>query len=273
MGCGSSRAVIVPSDCNIKSSRNSAKGGPKATSSEKNSRGSLQADRYNNVNSQGFSITDLDEGLGKKREISASSTRTADSGISELPDENIITEHSNPNKLIEVGGSGRPKTPDLVLEGIACPRKQSGKEKRRLELQKKNSESSVPKLPPLENNSLIERPKTRGGMAFDITFCPETGNMKKAQLPKLERRKKKKKLTKEELEEKMRKATERRQQHTRKIQEKSHAFLQQYENAIQRRNIARESNNTNEKNLDNTKDDVTEIVKISENEEMDVASQ
>jgi hypothetical protein len=80
-----------------------------------------------------------------------------------------------------------------------------------LELQKKNSESSVPKLPPLGNNGLIERPKTRGGMAFDITFCPETGNMRKAQLPKLERRKKKKKLTKEELEEKMRKATERRQ--------------------------------------------------------------
>ena len=100
---------------------------------------------------------------------------------------------------------------DLVLEGVACPRKQSGKERRRLELQKKNSQSSVPKLPPLENNGLIERPKTRGGMAFDITFCPETGNMRKAQLPKLERRKKKKKLTKEELEEKMRKATERRQ--------------------------------------------------------------
>ncbi len=100
---------------------------------------------------------------------------------------------------------------DFILEGVACPRKQSGKERRRLELQKKNSESSVPKLPPLPNSSLLERPKTRGGMAFDITFCPETGNLKKAQLPKLERRKKKKKLTKEELEEKMRKATERRQ--------------------------------------------------------------
>jgi hypothetical protein len=28
-----------------------------------------------------------------------------------LPDENIITENSNPNKLIEVGGSERPGTP------------------------------------------------------------------------------------------------------------------------------------------------------------------
>ena len=100
---------------------------------------------------------------------------------------------------------------DLVLEGVACPRKQSGKERRRLELQKKDSESSVPKLPPLPNNSLPQRPQTRGGVAFDITFCPETGNMKKPQLPKLERRKKKKKLTKEELEEKMRKAEQRRQ--------------------------------------------------------------
>ena len=100
---------------------------------------------------------------------------------------------------------------DLTLEGVPCSRKQSGKEKRRLELQKRNSESSVPKFPPITNSGLVEQPKTRGGLAFDITFCPETGNMKKAQLPKLERRKKRKKLTKEELEEKMRKAAERRQ--------------------------------------------------------------
>jgi hypothetical protein len=111
MGCGSSRAVIVPSDCNIKNSRNSVKDSLKAIGSAKNSRGSLNSDKNNNVNSQGLSRAELDESLAKKREISASSTRTADSGISELPDENIITENSNPNKLIEVGGSERPGTP------------------------------------------------------------------------------------------------------------------------------------------------------------------
>ncbi|CAB3998714.1 stathmin domain-containing 1 isoform X1 [Paramuricea clavata] len=269
MGCGSSRAVIVPSDCNIKNNSKSSLD-EKKRNSAKNSDVSL---RNNNVSGQGGSATDLEERLiEKRREISASSTRTADSGISELPDENIITENTNPNKLLEHGISQRPETPDLVLEGVGCPRKQSGKE-RRLELQKKNSESSVPKLPPLTNNSLLERPKTRGGVAFDITFCPETGNMKKAQLPKLERRKKKKKLTKEELEEKMRKATERRQQHNKKIQAKSHAFVEQYENVVQRRNNAMESNNGNAGNSGNTRDDVTEIMDISGNQETDMTSQ
>ena len=97
----------------------------------------------------------------------------------------------------------------MSLEGRACPRLQSGKEKRRLE--KENSESSIPKLPPLGDGSLLQRPKTRG-VAFDIKLCPETGNIKKtpANLPRLQKRKRGKKLTKEELDEKMRRAEERR---------------------------------------------------------------
>ena len=63
------------------------------------------------------------------------------------------------------------------------------------------------------------------------------------------------------------------QQHNKKIQEKSHAFIHQYENAAQRRNNARESNNANEENLDDMKDNVTEVVKLSQNEQIDIASQ
>jgi hypothetical protein len=107
MGCGSSRAVIVPSDCNIKNSKSSLDE-KKTRISAKNSDVSL---RNHNVNVQGGSATDLDERLEKRREISASSTRTADSGISELPDENIITENTNPNKLLEHGISQRPERP------------------------------------------------------------------------------------------------------------------------------------------------------------------
>ena len=115
MGCGSSRAVIVPSDCTIKNSTNSLKENGKNKKkiiSVKSSRVSLRSDvNNNNVNSQGVSATDVDESLEKKREISASSSRTADSGISELPDENIITENSNPDRLTDVGASQRPETP------------------------------------------------------------------------------------------------------------------------------------------------------------------
>ncbi len=115
MGCGSSRAVIVPSDCSIKNSTNSLKENGKNKKkiiSVKSSRVSLRSDvNNNNVNSQGVCATDVDESLEKKREISASSSRTADSGISELPDENIITENSNPDRLTDVGASQRPETP------------------------------------------------------------------------------------------------------------------------------------------------------------------
>lgn len=102
----------MPSDCNVKKSTHSIQENCKKNSSAKNSRGSLRSDKNNNVNSPRGSATDLDENSSKRREISASSTRTTDSGISELPqDEDIVTELSNPSKLIEVRASERPDTP------------------------------------------------------------------------------------------------------------------------------------------------------------------
>lgn len=81
-------------------------------------------------------------------------------------------------------------------------------EEKRFESETKTDNGEDPVL--VDNNTLKQRSLTRGAIAFDISFFPETGNKKKAQLPKLKRRKKKT-LTKEQLEEKMRKATERRQ--------------------------------------------------------------
>ena len=102
----------MPSDCNVKKSTQSIQENSEKNSSAKNSRGSLRSDKNSNVNSPGGSATDLDVNSSKRREISASSTRTADSGISELPqDEDIVTELSNPSKLIEVRASERPDTP------------------------------------------------------------------------------------------------------------------------------------------------------------------
>ena len=118
MGCGSSRAVIVPSDTNVKNSSRNLRENPKTISS-KNSLVSLNGRDNNDVNSREGSAVDVDENLGKRREISATSTRTTDSGISELPqDEDIITENSNPNQLIHVGGTDRPDTPGKDLDDL-----------------------------------------------------------------------------------------------------------------------------------------------------------
>lgn len=59
---------------------------------------------------------------------------------------------------------------------------------------------------------VTERPQSRGGMAFDVMLCPETGNVKRRpqHLKKLERRKKSSRRTKEEIEEKLKNADERR---------------------------------------------------------------
>ena len=114
MGCGSSKGVVVPSDCNVRKSTASIKESStsKKNTSAKNSRASLRSDKNSNVNSSGDSAADFDENSGKRREISASSTRTADSGISESPqDEDVVTELSNPSKVIEVRASERPGTP------------------------------------------------------------------------------------------------------------------------------------------------------------------
>lgn len=104
MGCGSSKAanVIEPSDCNIKTSGKGL--------NLKNSKTSLQTERNDNLNRPDESGTDLNDNFAKPREISASSTRTADSGVSEVLGE-IITENSSKDKLELHGVSQRPKTP------------------------------------------------------------------------------------------------------------------------------------------------------------------
>ena len=60
---------------------------------------------------------------------------------------------------------------------------------------------------------VTERPQSRGGMAFDVMLCPETGNVKRRpqHLRKLEKRKKKgTRRTKEEIDEKLKHAEKRR---------------------------------------------------------------
>jgi len=161
------------------------------------------------------------------RENSAKSTRTTDSGLGELDDPEIITEDTvDSDKLKVLNFDERPKTPDLCIQGNQLPRRKSPKGKRvsfgdRCEFEE--VKNRINSLAPL--GGITERPESRGGLAFDIILCPETGNRKKrpSHLKNLEKRKKKsKKLTKEQLEEKMKNADEKRKEHNQQIIEKAH---------------------------------------------------
>jgi len=178
------------------------------------------------------SLTSASDSSNKSdRESSAKSTRTTDSGLGELEDDpNIITENTtDSDKLKEVKIDERPSTPDLSIEGTKVPRRKTLKEKRVSFGDREEYEqvkNRINSLAPL--GGIIERPESRGGMAFDIVLCPETGNRKRRphHLKSLEKRKKKsKKLTKEQLEEKMRHAEEKRREHNQHIKEKAQQMI------------------------------------------------
>lgn len=101
---------------------------------------------------------------------------------------------------------------ELFIEGSQVPRRKSLKEKR-VSFSEKQEEvrNRINSLAPV--GGVTERLQSRGGMAFDVMLCPETGNVKRRpqHLKKLERRKKKSsRRTKEEIEEKLKNADERR---------------------------------------------------------------
>jgi len=97
---------------------------------------------------------------------------------------------------------------DLSISGTSLERRKSPKQ-RLLESRESNNSPTTTK-PPL---GIIERPMSRGGMAFDVMLYPNVGNVKNrpAKLESLEKRKKRsKRRTKEEIEHKMKQASERR---------------------------------------------------------------
>ena len=90
------------------------------------------------------------------------------------------------------------------MSGVGIARKDSAKQRHLLSLSNYD----------VRHMSVVERPASRSGRAFDITFGGENAERKRmpAKLARLERKKKgRNELTREELEEKLRKAEERRQ--------------------------------------------------------------
>ena len=101
---------------------------------------------------------------------------------------------------------------ELCIEGKKVSRRKILKEKR-VSFSEKQEEirNRINALAPI--GGVTERPQSRGGMAFDVMLCPETGNVKRRpqHLRKLEKRKKKgTRRTKEEIDEKLKHAEERR---------------------------------------------------------------
>ena len=187
--------------------------------------------------------------------VSKVSGNTTDSGYA---DENpcMITEDSTPHEQ-EVAKGGRPTTPDLSVSGKGLmSRRICSATTRHLQelkvslkpLQVTERSTSSPSItshkqslsetPPTKSVSfaedhelspqIIQRPASRGGMAFDIQFTPETGNTKHtpSKLARLERKTKSAEALRQDLEERMRAAEERRKvgMHVCSIQVQSDLF-------------------------------------------------
>lgn len=68
-------------------------------------------EREDSLRGSQASLTSGSDASRSDRENSAKSTRTTDSGVGELGDDNIITENSNPEKIKEAKVEERPETP------------------------------------------------------------------------------------------------------------------------------------------------------------------
>lgn len=235
MGCSASKTskVVVPMPTelkeNLKSSPEEDRQENTATTERKTST-TIQVKQSNvdSLNGSQSSLNSNSDSERSNRESSAKSTRTMDSGLGELEDdENIVTEKSTLDKQKKALIDDRPPTPELCIEGTQVTRRKSLKEKR-VSFSEKQEEvrNRINALSPL--GGVTERPQSRGGMAFDIMLVPETGNVKRRpqHLRSLERRKKKgARRTKEEIEEKLKHAEERRRENKQHMKEKAQAMI------------------------------------------------
>ncbi|XP_065184867.1 uncharacterized protein LOC135815487 [Sycon ciliatum] len=88
----------------------------------------------------------------------------------------IITPPADERTVTGTADEDRPATPELCIDGMAItPRKPSSASRRHNQL------SAEPLETPDRDTSIIQRPPSRGGMAFDIiTTTPDTGNVRRA---------------------------------------------------------------------------------------------
>eukprot|EP00118_Oscarella_pearsei_P025116 m.307543 g.307543 ORF g.307543 m.307543 type:complete len:291 (+) comp42432_c0_seq1:56-928(+) len=209
MGCGSSQAVatvqVKPSDAPIEKpiqTPESETSRPQSSRSGRLSRSMQSLKAKNELKSTSSSVSstvrDSDGADGRK---GISSTRTSamtiDSGIGREARNHVEISADSETSFGE-------ENPDLSISGTSLSR------------QKKLSGSLDV---PASDMNVVERPASRSGRAFDITFGgSEDSDTRKAKLTKLENaRKNRKELSREQLEERLRKATERREELEKKL--------------------------------------------------------
>ena len=196
--------------------------------------------KFEKLKQDGTEVTNSYEGESNKVTRGPSAIST-DSGVVEDPPSTcaILTEESSNSE--EVAVAARPSTPDLTLQGTAIPsRKTRSATKRQLpplaprSLKGAAKSTSSPILPMDPSNTgdqegpvspgtarsisftdslealspqIIERPSSRGGMAFDLQFTPDPGNIKRtpSRLSSLDNKRKSKSADalRKELEERM----------------------------------------------------------------------
>jgi len=228
MGCKSSKVNVVneSSETWVKSIDANTK--PK--SGKKSKRNVFLVEEFKdgdkNKSKRTGSESSLDSELEGQTRIVGSATskvssRTYDSGLGE-DYAHVITESSDPTQQ-KIAEDDRPNTPDFTLTGTQIQtRKRSGKTR--------DSDDILEQLQ--QEGLLLSRPKSRGGLAFEVMISPE------GQLAPLEKRrppprlaklkkkhKKKKQLTKEQLEAKMQAAEERRKAKEQEMKEKLQAQI------------------------------------------------
>ncbi|XP_070555161.1 uncharacterized protein [Ptychodera flava] len=222
MGCKSSKIAIVDekNEAWVKSIDPKAS---KPRSGKKPKRNVFLVEEYNDGNKDKTKRSGSESSLesdveGQTRIVGSAtskvSSRTYDSGLGE-DYAHVITETSDPahHKIAE---DGRPSTPEFTLTGTQIQtRKRSGK-----------TRDSDDILQELQQQGLLSssRPKSRGGLAFEVLLSPEGSLEQKRPPPRLaklkKRSKKKKQLTKEQLEAKLIAAEERRKAKEQEMKEK-----------------------------------------------------
>jgi len=218
MGCKSSKIAVVDekNEAWVKSIDQKAN---KPTSGKKSKRNVFLVGEFNDdKNKRSGSVSSLESDVEGQTRIVGSATskvssRTFDSGLGE-DYSHVITETSNPVQQ-KIAEDERPTTPDFTLTGTQIQtRKRSGKTR--------GSDDILEELQ--QQGLLLSRPKSRGGLAFEVMLSSDGQLDQRRPPPRLaklkKKHKKKKQLTKEQLEAKLIAAEERRKAKEQELKEK-----------------------------------------------------
>lgn len=187
--------------------------------------------------------------IKKERDVhSANSNDSVDSGIdgSDVHDsQGIITEASQGGECI--AGAGRPETPDFELAGEGYRKSQNSIR----EMSAVSNKSTMSTVTTQSAPCILERPKSRGGVAFDVVYDEGTkSNRMPARLKAIEHKSKiKREATLTELQAKLAAAEKRRSEYEKRVKAKMLEESQKVEMAG--RTLTRQKSDLGQKTIEN----------------------